>query len=197
MREHDRAADSDAKFVAGEGRNSPLVEIAFVIEEISGVERGVADEFEGAAVDLVGAGFRDDVGEAGRAMADLRGHHAAAGLHFLNGIDVEVRECRAAEFGIGGVRAVHCENRGNATLAVDCELLREICGAVGIGHGSGGEEQQFAEVALVERQARDFLTGEMLATAALRGAAALCCGQDANDLILRPKAQARCVEGLR
>jgi len=152
------------EFIAGEGRNSPLVEIAFVVEEISCVEGSVADEFESAAVDLVRAGLGDDVGEAGCAVADLRGHYSAAGLHLLNRIDVEVGEGRTAEFGIGGIRAVDCENRGDATLAVYRELLREIGSAVGIRHGSGGEEQQFAEVTLVEWEAGDFLTGKMLAT---------------------------------
>ena len=127
-----------------------------MIEEISGIESGVADEFEGAAMDLVGAGFCDDVGEAGRAVADLSRHYAAAGLHFLNGVDVEIGKGGAAEFGIGGVRAVHCKNRGDAALAIYGELLREIGGAVGVRHGSGGEEQEFAEVAFVEGEAGDF-----------------------------------------
>jgi hypothetical protein len=41
-----------------------VVEIAFVVEEISCIEGSVADEFESAAVDLVRAGLGDDVGEA-------------------------------------------------------------------------------------------------------------------------------------
>jgi hypothetical protein len=56
-------------------------------------------------------------------------------------------------------------NRGDATLAVYRELLREISGAVGIRHGSGGEEQQFAEVTLVEWSWR-LPHRKMLATAA-------------------------------
>src|SRR5262249_49731581 len=97
--DYNRATDGDAKLVTCERRNSALVEIAFVVEEIAGVESGVADEFEGAAMNPVGARLCDDIGEAGGAVADFRGHYAAAGLHFLNRIDVVVGEGGAPEFG--------------------------------------------------------------------------------------------------
>ncbi|MEQ1352978.1 MAG: hypothetical protein ABLT11_03105, partial [Candidatus Acidiferrum sp.] len=57
---------------------------------------------------------------------------------------------------------------GGAALAVYGELLGEICGTVGISHGSSGEEQEFAEVALVERETGDFRVRETLATGGLR-----------------------------
>ena len=82
-------------------------------------------------------------------MADFGRHDPGTGLHFLNGIDVEIGEGGAAEFRVGGVGAVDGEDGGDAALAVDGELLGEIGGAVGVGHGAGGEQKQFAEVALI------------------------------------------------
>src|SRR5262249_30462719 len=133
MREHDRPADGHAELVAREWRNAARIEIVFVIEEIASVEGGVADKFKGTAMNLVGAGLGDDVGEASRAVADFGGHHAAAGLHFLDRVDVEIGKSRAAQLGIGSIRAIEREDRGYAALPVHGELLREVCGAVGVG----------------------------------------------------------------
>ena len=47
-------------------------------------------------------------------------------------------------------RTVH---EGLGTLAVDGKLLGEISASIGIRHGSGGQQEQFAEITLVERQA--------------------------------------------
>ena len=44
--------------------------------------------------------------------------------------------------GIADVGAVHGEGSLDAALAVDGELLGEVGGAVGVGHGAGGEQQQ-------------------------------------------------------
>ena len=71
MRKTDGAADGASEFVADEGRNAAMVEADFV-EVVAGVERGVAEEFEHAAVQVVGAGAGDDVGVSGGAVADLR-----------------------------------------------------------------------------------------------------------------------------
>ncbi len=114
---------------------------------------------------------RDDVGVAGGAVADLGLHDAGAGFDFLDGVDVEVGEGGAAHFGVGGVDAVHGEDGGGAALAVDGELLREVGGAVGVGHGAGGEQEQFAEVARVQGQAGDLGSGEAFAAAGLRSGA--------------------------
>ena len=82
-------------------------------------------------------------------MADFRRHYSGAGSHFLNRIDIEVRKGGAALFRIAGVRAVDGKNGGNTALPVDRKLLGEVCGAIGVGHGSCGEQQQFAEIAFV------------------------------------------------
>ena len=66
-----------------------------------------------------------------------------------NGVDVEVGEGGASHFGVAGVGVVHREGGLDAALAVDGKLLGEVGGAVGVGHGAGGEKQQLAEVALV------------------------------------------------
>ena len=89
-------------------------------------------------------------------MTGVRRHDARAGLHFLDGIDVEVGEGGAAEFGVGGVRSVDGKDGGGAALAVDGKLLSEIGGAVGVRHGAGSQEQELAKVAFIQRQAGHF-----------------------------------------
>ncbi len=109
-------------------------------------------------------------------------------MHFLNGIDVEIGKCRAAHFRVGGIDAVHGKDRSRAALAVDRELLGKIRRAVGVGHGAGGQQQQFAEVARIERQARNFRAGKMLAAAGLRRR--FCSrGRDTKFLLLDGKLQ--------
>ena len=104
-----------------------------------------------------------NVGEAGCATADFSRHPAGAGVDALDGIDVEVGEGGTAHLGIADVGAVHGEGGFHAALAVDGELRGEVGGAVGVGHGAGGQQQQRAEVALVERQLADGLAGKLLA----------------------------------
>ena len=76
----------------------------------------------------------------------------------------------------------------DAALAIHRELLSEICRAVGVGHGAGGQQQQLAEVALVQRQARDFFARKMFAAAAWEATRFAAAG-DANDLPLGGKLQ--------
>jgi len=105
-----------------------------------------------------------DVGESGSATTDFGGHPARAGVNALDCIHVEVGEGGAAHFGVGDVGRVHGEGGFDAALAVDGELGGEVGCAVGVGHGSGGEEQEGAEVALVEGERADGLAGEFLST---------------------------------
>ena len=112
--------------------------------------------------------LRDHVGETCCPVPDLGRHHTGIGLHFLNCIDVEIGKRRAAHLGIGGVEAIRGENRGHAALPVHRKLLREICSAVGVGHRSRRQQQQLAEVARIEWQARYLRTGKVLASSALR-----------------------------
>ena len=101
-------------------------------------------------------------------MPDFRRHHSGAGLHSLNRIDIEIGKRRAALFRIARVCAIRGENGGYAALPVDRKLLGEIGGAIGVGHGACGEQQQLAEIALVQREVRDFSTGQSFSAAALR-----------------------------
>ena len=142
---------------------------AFVIEIIARIEGGIADEFEEAAVHLVGAGLGDDIGEAGGAVTDLRRHHSGTGLHFLNGVHVEIGKSRAAQLRIGGVEPVEGEDGGSAALSIHRELRGKVGGAVGVGHGAGRQQQQLAEVARVQRQAGNLSAGKTFAAAGLRG----------------------------
>ena len=109
---HHRAAVGKSEFVAHKWRNAALVSNALVIEIIARVEGGIAGEFEEAAVHLVGAGLGDHVGEAGGAVPDLRRHHAGTGLHFLDGVHVEIGKCGAAHLRIGGVESIDGEDGG-------------------------------------------------------------------------------------
>jgi len=74
MRDRDGTANGDAKLVAREGRDAAGIHRGSVVEKIARVERGVAQKFERAAMNKIGAGFCDNVGEARRAVADLRGY---------------------------------------------------------------------------------------------------------------------------
>ena len=148
-RKEDRAAVGHAELIACKRRETPSVQIALVVKEISRVEGRIADKFEQAAVDLIAAGPRDHVRESRGAVTGVRGHDAGIGLHFLDGIDVEVGKGSSAEFRIGRVRSVDGENSGGAALAVDGKLLREIGGAIGVRHGAGGKEEELAEIAFI------------------------------------------------
>ena len=75
------------------------------------------------------------------AVADFGGHHPGTRADFLNGVDIEIGECRSAQFRVGGVEPVHGEDRGHTALAIHRELLREVRRAVGVRHGSGGEQE--------------------------------------------------------
>src|SRR4029077_2764891 len=55
-------------------------------------------------------------------------------------------------------------------------------------HGSRRQQQQLAEIAFVQRQARDLRTRQMLAAAGLRGSSGLILQQDAR-LLERRKLQ--------
>jgi hypothetical protein len=99
------------------------------------------------------------VGESRGAPSDFGRHPAGAGMDFFHRVDVEVRESGAAHFGVGRIGAIHGEYGGGASLAVHGELLGKVRGAVGIGHGAGGEEQKLAEIALVEGQFGDGFAG--------------------------------------
>ena len=164
---HDRAAVGEAEFVADKGRDAAFVGDALVIKKIGGIKGGVAGKFKETAMDLVSAGLGDHVGETGRAVSDLRRYHSRTRLHFLDGVHVEVGEGGASDFRIGGVESIQGEYGGGAALAIDGKLLGEVGGAVGVGHGACGEQEQLAEVARIQRQAGNLSAGKALTATGL------------------------------
>ena len=82
------------------------------------------------------------------------------------------------------IDAVHGEDGGGAALAVDRELLREVCGAVGVGLRSGSEQQQLAEIALVERESGNSAAGKALAAGG-RGIYALHVAMEHQLVLVR------------
>ena len=165
----DGAAVGQTEFVADERRDAPRLRNGALIEEVARIQRGVAEELEHRSVQFVGSGAGDDVGEAGRAAPDFGGHPAGTRADLFNRIDIEVRECGAAYFGVARIGAIHGKHGRRAALSIDGELLGKIRGAVGVGHGAGGEEQQLAEVALVQGQLGNRFGGQLLAAAARGG----------------------------
>ncbi len=116
---------------------------------------------------LVGPGLGDDVGEARGSVPHLCRDHSRTGLHFLDGVHIEIGKSGAAHFRIGGVEPVQGKHGSGAALSIDRELLGEIGGAIGVGHGARCQQQQLAEVARVQRKTRNLSAGKMLPAAAL------------------------------
>ena len=162
----DRAAIGESELVAAERRNSSRVRRGGMVEVVARVEGGVAHEFEERAVKSAGAGAGNDVGESRRAAADLSRHPAGTRLNALHRIDIEIGECGAAHLRIADIGAVHGEGRFHPALSVDGKLGGEVGRAVGVGHGAGSQQQQLAEVALVQREFAHRLAGKRLAAGA-------------------------------
>ena len=97
-------------------------------------------------------GFGDDLRIPRRSMPDFRRQHTRARFNFPDRVHVEVRERRPAHLRVGCVDAIHRKHGGAAALSVDRELLREVRGSRSSGLVARRQQQQLAEVALVERQ---------------------------------------------
>jgi hypothetical protein len=162
----DGAAVGHAEFIADKGRDALRLREGLAVEEVARIERGIAEELEDRSVQGVSSGAGNDVGESRGAASDFGGHPAGAGADFFDRIDVEVREGGATHFGVARIGAIHGKNGSGAALAVDGELLCEIRGAVGVGHGAGGEEQELTEIALVKGQVGDGFAGQFFAAGA-------------------------------
>ncbi len=119
-------------------------------------------------MEAAAAGAGNDVGKAGGSAADLGRHPAGLGLNFLDRVDIEVAEGGAAHFGVADIGSVHGEGGFDAALAVDGELLGEVGGSIGIGHGSGRQQQQLAEVTLVQGKPAHGVAGERNAAGGFR-----------------------------
>src|SRR6516225_11287867 len=82
-RDDERASQREAKFVARKVRDPAGTNWAAYVKEVARVERGVAQELEEGAVEIVGSRAGDYVSKARSAMADFRWHNAGAGADFL------------------------------------------------------------------------------------------------------------------
>ena len=180
-RQHDRTADRSAELIAIERWYAATVQFN-VVEVIARVERSVAEELEQAAMDRIRSRLGHHVGETCGPVTDFGQHHAGTRLHFLDGIDIEGRERSATHFRIGGVGSVHGKDRGHAALTVDGKLLREIRSSVGVGHGARRQQEQLAEIAGVQRQARHLRSREVLSSASLRSCRSLPLPQDETGI---------------
>ena len=160
-----------------------------MIEKIPRIKRRIAHKFKRAAMHEIRALFGHHVGVTGGSLADLRRHHAGTGLHFMDRVHVEIGKRGPAQFGVRGGGSVHREHGRDAALPVGGKLLREVRRAIGVRHRARRQQQQLAEVALVQGQAGNFFTGKMLAAGAL--AARSCCTSRVDDqrLILPGKRQ--------
>src|SRR5437588_3358953 len=98
-------------------------------------------------------------------MPNFSGQHSGIRLDFLDGIHVKIREGRASHLGISRIEAIYCEDSRYSALPIDRKLLGEVSSAVGISHRAGRQQQQFAEVARIQREAGDLRTRKALAPA--------------------------------
>ncbi len=169
VRQHDRTAVGKSEFVAAERRKPARAGNGGVIKVISGVEGRIAHEFKKRTVEAAAPRSGDDVGKAGGAAADFRRHPSRLRLNLLHGIDVEVTEGRSTHLRVADVSAIHGKGRFDASLAVDGKLLGEVGGSVGIRHGARRQQQQLAEVALVEWELADRLARELYPACGLLG----------------------------
>ena len=161
-RNKNRATAGEAELVAAEGRNAAGIDRGGMVEVVARVKGGVAHKLEEGTVKATGARTGANVGEARGAAPDLGRHPTGVGINALDRIHVEVGEGGPAHFRVAGVGAIHGEGRLNAALAVDGELRGEVGCAVDVGHGSGGQQQQGAEVAFVKGQLTHRLARQLL-----------------------------------
>jgi len=138
-------------------------------EEVFGVEFGVAEEFEGGAVEIAAAGLDDDVGEAAGGAAVLGVGGAGLDLELLDGVDGREDGGAEAVVVFGVVEALDEEGVpvvGGAD-AVDGDVGDAAAGGAGEAggvaikgrHGAGGERDEGGEVARVQRQLGDGARG--------------------------------------
>jgi hypothetical protein len=69
----------------------------------------------------------------------------------LNCVHVEIRKRAATHLGITDVGAIHREYSLYPALSIDGELLGEVRCPIHVRHGAGGQQQERAEIASVQR----------------------------------------------
>ena len=100
-------------------------------------------------------------------MPNFGRQHAGIGLDFLDCIHVEIRERCAPHLGVRRIEAIHREDSRYSALPIHRELLGEVSSAICIRHRAGRQQQQFAEIAGIQRQAGDLRAREAFAPASL------------------------------
>ena len=91
-------------------------------EEVAGIQVPIADEFEGAAMVLVGAGLRDDIDHGAGAEPVLCREVVGLDREFLNGIRVRKGKIRV-QVRVVVTSAVHLEINGARSAAADIGVL--------------------------------------------------------------------------
>ena len=134
-------------------------------EELVGVEGGVAEEVEGAAVELVGPGAGGD-GDGGAGVAALLGGGVGGGdLELLDVVGIEAEDV-VDGVGVGGfvgVDAVDGDVVGGEAGAVDVD------GVAGTLDDAGFEDEQGEGVAAVQGEVDDGLLLDDVAEGGVRG----------------------------
>src|ERR1022692_2570372 len=163
----DGSAVCQAELITDEWRNPVRIRERALVEEIASIEGRIAKKLENRSVFGVGSRPCDDIGKARGAAPDLGCHPTRTGPDLLHSIDIEIREGRTADLRVGTIGAVHGEHGCGAPLAVHSELLRKIRRSIGVRHGARREQEQLAEVALVQGQRRNGFARQLLAARAL------------------------------
>jgi hypothetical protein len=179
------AAEGPAEVVAIEG----VLGLARLLQEVvRGVQRVVAPEVEGAAVERVLAAAGDDVDLRARGLAELGAVAVAMDLELLDGLDRGVDEDRAVAADVVVVGAVDRPHVGVDRAPGDGEvdaaheaLVGDVEARLGLAD-AGHQQRELDEVAAVERQLADLLAGDEAGDVAALGLHLDGGGLDADRL---------------
>ncbi len=158
----DRAADGSAELMHQE-RGERL---GARIEIVARVERGIAMEVVGGAVDVVGAGLDADVDEHAGFRA-IVGAGLLGGVELLNRVERERAGGRAGDagvvhdgFAVVGVVVVGAVDDEVVVVGAIAVGRERVEAAAGIALDAGMKREQVLEVAALERQLVDRFVGE-------------------------------------
>ncbi len=173
----DGAAEGAAELVLAEGSAGGR-------EVVAGVEIGVAEEVEGAAVEAVAAGFGDDADLAAAELTDLGVEVAGDDAELGDGVEIG-NDGGSGVYVFFGIAAVDGEVVGKFALAVDGDGAGvEGSGGIedggsdvlngGVGDGCAGGDaclqgQEIGEAASVEGNGGHLAAGDDLAELGTRG----------------------------
>ena len=145
-------------------------------KEVSGVQRPIANEFEGVKVDSIGAGFGDDVDDCATQPV-LGGEVFVLNVELLNRVRVGKRQVRI-QVRIVMTGAVHLVIDGPGPRPVDVAvLLTRVHAALAVHEAivarfverARREEKEFLRLPAVQRQIQNLLLINELADRARSG----------------------------